>query len=88
MVVPNSTRRASGAAHDAAYEALSEMFNSDEVPVAEVAAALAHAYGTIVGVLAMHGAASDQLEALGRISLRATEATISEMQAQTCAGRA
>ncbi len=80
--IPDHIENAAFEAHMAAAEKI------ERAKPGDVALALAHAYGEAVGLYAMTGAASDQLEALGRAALCATQGMVSRIQASDCEGTA
>lgn len=87
-VIPDHIENASFEAHMAAAEKIAAALGIERAKPGDVALALAHAYGEAVGLYAMTGAASDQLEALGRAALRATQGMVSRIQASDCEGSA
>ena len=86
MVMPVHVLQASKAAHDAVCFALSDQRSAHEVTPQEVAMALSHAYGAVLGLYSMEGAASEQIAALNRVATRAQNQTMSEIAARR-AGR-
>lgn len=86
--VPQHIDDAAFEAQMAAADKIATALGIERASPADVAIALAHAYGSAVGLYAMTGAASDQLEALGRVALRATQGMVSRIQTSDCAGRA
>ena len=86
--LPTYIENAAFDAHMAAAERIAGAKAIDRASPVDVAHALAHAYGEALGVYAMTGAASDQLEALGRVTLRATQGMISKILTSDCEGSA
>lgn len=63
-VIPDHIENASFEAHMAAAEKIAAALGIERAKPGDVALALAYAYGEAVGLYAMTGAASNQLEAL------------------------
>ncbi len=86
--VPIYIEAAAFEAHMAAADQIVKALEIDRAKPADVAHALAHAYGEALGIYAMTGAASDQIEALGRVAQRASQSMAFRIVADSCEGSA
>lgn len=82
MSVPEHIETASFEAHMAASEHIAAALGIDKAAPGDVALALAHAYGEALGIVAMTGAGSSQLEALGQAAFCATQGMVARIQAR------